>query len=282
MTSDETSAHLPDGSAGAYRTLGDDRDVTEALAFAGALVTACGLDAARRQRSAVEHAKPARTLSGSVVTDVDVSLEARVDAALADQFPGDALVGEEGVDRAGTSGRTWVVDPVDGTLNYARHLGPWSVVLSAFEGDAPVLCAVWTQDRLYTAARGRGAHRDGEPLDLSGSSVEEGGLVRGAAEVLVDVAEGGWLARTAESSASEVVAIADGRASGAVRLRGDRRDLHGPALIAAEAGATVTDVDGGPWSAASPGLVIAHPGAHARLLTVAAAARDRLGSAAKD
>lgn len=282
MSPDDAPEPTTDTGAEPQRSLHDDRDVTEVLAFAGALVTACGLEAARRRAGAVVRSKAAATLSGSVVTDVDVALEARIDAALAEQFPADALVGEEGTDRAGTSGRTWVVDPVDGTLNYARHLGPWSVVLSAFEGDVAVLCAVWTQDHLYTAARGRGAHRDGEPLDLSGSDVEEGGIVRAAAEVLPDVAAGGWLVRTAESSAAEVVAIADGRVTGAVRLRGDRRDLHGPALIAAEAGATVTDIGGGPWSAVSPGLVIAHPGAHERLLAVAGVVRARLGAGAKD
>lgn len=260
--------------------LPDDAEV--ALAFAAALVTACGQQAAAARAGAVEDTKEASTLAGAVVTDVDLAVEARVDAALAARFPHDGLVGEEGAQRQGTSGRTWVVDPVDGTLNYARRAGPWSVVLSAFAGDVPLLCAVWSDDHVWTAVAGGSAHRDGVVLDLSGTAVEEGGIVRCGAETAPAVQAGGWLARTSESSASEVVAVADARFAGMVRLRGDRRDLHGPALIAAQAGATVTDTGGGPWSGASAGLVIAHPGAHERLLALAVAARAALGASARD
>lgn len=255
-------------------------DLLDALDFAGHLVTRCGEEAARRQRGVVEHAKPGGSLAGTAVTDVDVDLEAAVDAALAERYPGDGLLGEEGTERSGSSGRTWVVDPVDGTLNYARRAGPWSVVLCAWAGDDPLLAAVWSDGALYTAARGHGAFLDGARL-AQRPEVEAGGIVRTAASLAGAVDAAGWLTRTVESSASEVVAVADGRFTGAIRLRGHRRDLHGPALVAQEAGALVTDLQGGAWTGASRGLVIAHPGAHADLLALAAAA-GRGGARASD
>jgi hypothetical protein len=107
-------------------------DVEEALIFAGGLVSRLGEIATQRQGSAIERRKPAALLSGSVVTDVDLDLEQAIDDALRRRFPDDGIQGEEGADRAPAEphhGRTWVVDPIDGTLNYARRLGPWSVVV---------------------------------------------------------------------------------------------------------------------------------------------------------
>lgn len=258
VSSHVSAAHDAPSSAGP--------DALEALVFAGELVTRCGHEATRRQAGVLERRKPAAALTGSVVTDVDLDVEQAVDVALAQRFPDDGLLGEEQVDRAGTSGRTWVVDPVDGTLNYARRLGPWSVVLSAWRGDVPELVAVWTGGVLYTAARGHGAFRDGQRLHLPGSAVEAGGIVRVPASLVPAVVRAGWLPKIVESSAAEVASVADGRVTGSVRLRGDRRDLHGPALLVAEAGGVVTSPDGGPWDGTTTGLVMATPGAHAALL----------------
>lgn len=241
-------------------------DVVEALGFAVELVEDCGRLAEQRQATVVEERKDQPRLSGAVVTAVDVELERRIDAAVAARYPADAFVGEEYADRPGTSGRTWHVDPVDGTLNYARRLGPWSVVLSAWRDGLCELVAVRTQGVTYTAVRGGGARRDGAPLVVPAGAPEAGGIVRVPAALARAAARAGWLARSVDSSATELCQVADGRAVGTVRLSGHPRDLHGPALLVEEAGGTVTDLDGRPWTASSTGLVVAAPGAHAELL----------------
>jgi myo-inositol-1(or 4)-monophosphatase len=240
----------------------------DALNLAAALVAECGAYAAQRQAMVPELAKPAPggTLSSTVVTEVDVEVERRVDAALAAAVPDDGLIGEEYADRPGRSGRTWHVDPVDGTLNYARRLGPWSVVLSAWRDGACELVAVYTQGSVYTARRGGGAFVDDEPLVLAGGEVEPGGIVRVPSRLAAAATTAGWLARSVDSSATELCQIADGRVTGTVRLHGHPRDLHGPALLVAEAGGVVTDLSGGPWSASSTGLVVSAAGAHSQLL----------------
>lgn len=236
------------------------------LEFAVDLVTSCGRWAAEQQALVTEQKKEARNLSGAVFTEVDVEVERRLDDALSRRFPNDAFLGEEYAERSGTSGRTWHVDPVDGTLNYARRLGPWSVVLSAWTGERCDLVAVWTQGTVYAAASGAGAWRDGERMSLHEQTVERGGLVRVPAQLAQAAFDAGWLPRSIDSSATELCQVADGRATGTVRLRGHPRDLHGPALLVQEAGGVVTDLSGGPWSASSPGLVAATPGAHGALL----------------
>lgn len=250
-------------------TAGRD-DVDEALTFAGDLVSHLGEIATRRQGGAVEHRKPADVLSGSVVTDVDVDVEQAIDDAVRRRFPDDGVLGEEGADRPPADprhGRTWVIDPIDGTLNYARRLGPWSVVISAWRGQQVESVAVWTGGALYAAAAGRGATRDGRRLQLAGGA-EPGGVVRAEASLLPAVQAAGWLARTVESSAAEIVSIADGRVMGTVRRGGHRRDLHGPALLVSEAGGAVVPLDGAPLSGATRGLLVAHPHLVERLLTL--------------
>lgn len=239
------------------------------LEFAADLVTSCGRWAAEQQALVTEEKKEARNLAGAVFTEVDVAVERRMDEALAQRFPDDAFTGEEYAERGGTSGRTWQVDPVDGTLNYARRLGPWSVVLSAWTGDRCELVAVWTQGVVYAARAGGGAWRDGERLALPAQTVERGGLVRVPAQLAQAAFDAGWLPRSVDSSATELCQVADGRATGTVRLRGHPRDLHGPALLVQEAGGVVTDLSGGRWSASSAGLVAAAPGAHPALLDLA-------------
>ncbi len=243
------------------------------MAFAGALVSRLGEVATRRQSCAVEQRKPAAVLSSSVVTDVDLDLEQAIDDALRRRFPADGVIGEEGADRPAADpqrGRTWVVDPIDGTLNYARRLGPWSVVVSAWRNWQVESVAVWTSGMLYTAAAGRGAFRNGQRLQLGGEA-EQGGIVRAEASLLPAIQRAGWLPKIAESSASEIVSIADGRVMGTVRRGGNRRDLHGPALLVSEAGGAVVPLDGAPLSGASRGLLVAHPQAAEQLLALATA-----------
>jgi myo-inositol-1(or 4)-monophosphatase len=142
------------------------------------------------------------------------------------------------------------------------------VVLSRWADGACELVTVWTQGVLYTAARGRGAWRDGVLLRLPAQDVEPGGLVRVPARLAEATQAAGWLTRSVDSSATELCQVADGRVVGTVRLRGHPRDLHGPALLVEEAGGRVTDLDGGPWTSSSPGLVAARPGAHEALLAL--------------
>src|SRR5680860_1030432 len=156
----------------------------DALTVATEIVTAGGELAAARQDGVSERTQgDVRSLAGAVVTDVDLAVERYVDETLAARCPDDGLVGEEYANRRGTSPRTWVVDPVDGTLNYARRLGPWSVVLSA-----------WTGDELGLVARpGRQHHRPrAEPprvVEGAVHGVDDPGAGAGPAPVRVLLAD---------------------------------------------------------------------------------------------
>lgn len=103
--------------------------VTEAAALAARMRDA-GLDVSRK------------TSISDLVTDADKAAEAFVVETLQRERPDDGLLGEEGTALEGTSGRRWVIDPVDGTYNFAHHLHHWCSALALQDGDELVLGAV--------------------------------------------------------------------------------------------------------------------------------------------
>jgi myo-inositol-1(or 4)-monophosphatase len=102
-----------------------------------------------------------------MVTAMDRAAEHTIVAVLARRRPADAIVGEEGTARAGTSGIRWLVDPLDGTTNYLYDVPAWSVSIAADYHGAVVAGVVGdpTHREVFTAAQGRGAWlwTDGEP-----------------------------------------------------------------------------------------------------------------------
>ncbi|HET7682957.1 MAG TPA: inositol monophosphatase [Marmoricola sp.] len=124
-------------------------DLGEDAALAGRLVTAAGQLALRMRAEGVE-AQQKRSVS-DIVTDADHAAEALVLDRLRAERPEDGVVGEEGTAEASTSGRSWHVDPVDGTYNYYAGLDWWCSAIALLDGDDVVLGAVYhpATDVLY-------------------------------------------------------------------------------------------------------------------------------------
>lgn len=101
-----------------------------------------------------------------VVTEMDHAAEALITAELERWRPDDGLLGEEGTSRSGTSGVSWLIDPLDGTVNYLYGLPGWAVSVAALVDGAAVAGAVHVPSsrETYTAHRGGGATCNGLPL----------------------------------------------------------------------------------------------------------------------
>jgi histidinol-phosphatase len=107
----------------------------------------------------------------SPVTEADLAIEARLRERLAERFPDDAVLGEEG-GLQGPSGapRTWVLDPIDGTKNFAARIQVWATLIALLVDGEPVLglaSAPGIGER-YAAARGEGATLNGRGIHVSG------------------------------------------------------------------------------------------------------------------
>lgn len=199
-----------------------------------------------------------------VVTVVDRDTEVLVRERLRAARPDDAIVGEEGEDEPGTSGLTWLVDPIDGTVNFLYDLPSWSVSIAVVAG--PPAPDRWTQlvgavyvpssNELFTATRGGGAFL-GErrlavsaPTDLGLSLVATGFNYDAATRVRQAEVLCGLLGRVRDirrlgSCAADLCALAAGRVDAFYELGLNAWDVAAASLIAREAGALVTGVNGG-------------------------------------
>jgi histidinol-phosphatase len=108
---------------------------------------------------------------GTPVTDADLAVEEALRAELSKRFPGDSVLGEEhGLE--GGSGRTWVLDPIDGTKNFAARIQIWGTLIALIDEGQPVVGVVSApvlRER-YAAARGGGATLNREPISVSAVS----------------------------------------------------------------------------------------------------------------
>jgi myo-inositol-1(or 4)-monophosphatase len=236
--------------------LGHELDVAVATAeAAGALlIEAFGRPTVERRKGAHD-----------VVTAVDHASERLIMNRLAAAFPADRRLGEEtGMSRSprgGDSGRTWIVDPLDGTINYAAGLPIWCVSIGLAIDSRVELGVIWDpiRDVTFAAIRGRGAWRvaDGEPLAVRRLRRRADTVVAAdpgdEADVIADDRIRAIRARVRAlrvpgSIAWSLTALATGRLDGVLQVRGLQAvDVAAAGLLALEAGARVTAADGGPW-----------------------------------
>lgn len=147
---------------------------TELLALAQDTAVRAGELARRRRAEGVEIAA-SKSSPEDVVTAADRETEALIRGLLADARPGDGFYGEESTATTGTSGLTWVVDPIDGTVNYLYGIPFYAVSIAVVEGDADP--ASWTAlagavrnpalDELFSARAGGGAELNGRRLRVT-------------------------------------------------------------------------------------------------------------------
>ena len=198
------------------------------------------------------------------VSEADQAAERLITAALREVRPDDGILGEEGADRAGSTGLRWVVDPLDGTVNYLYGMPAWCVSI-ACEDDHGALVGVVHQPvagLTFTARRGAGATCNGralavnDPVSLGRALIATGfsydveqrerqaGIVQGLLPQVRDI-------RRVGSAALDLCMVAAGMVDGYYEDTTKRWDWAAGALVAAEAGATV--------SVAGDGLVVAGP-----------------------
>jgi myo-inositol-1(or 4)-monophosphatase len=196
--------------------------------------------------------------------------------------PDDGLLGEEGGAIAGTSGLTWVIDPIDGTVNYLYGIPQWAVSIGLEDGSGAIVGVVYdpSKGELWQAVRGEGASLNGVPLacstatDLAQSLVGTGfgydarrrhAQSRAVADLLPKVRD----IRRLGSGALDLCSVAAGRLDGYYEQGLSAWDLSAGELIAREAGAVVTGLRGRDASydlvlAAAPGI---HQALHDLLVT---------------
>jgi histidinol-phosphatase len=136
------------------------------IEFARRLAALAGENAKQiRARGVSVQTKP----DTSPVTIADQENERLVREAIEREFPEDAILGEEGSSKSGSSGRRWIVDPIDGTRDFVRGNRFWCVLIALEEADEPLVGAAHFPmlDETYWAVRGCGSYLNHERLRVS-------------------------------------------------------------------------------------------------------------------
>jgi myo-inositol-1(or 4)-monophosphatase len=107
-----------------------------------------------------------------IVTQMDKAAEALIVSSILAERPSDGMIGEEGANRESTSGITWVIDPLDGTVNYFYGLPGWNVSIAAKDKDGVVVGVVFspTINSTWWATRGGGSFHNGKKIKCRDSS----------------------------------------------------------------------------------------------------------------
>jgi myo-inositol-1(or 4)-monophosphatase len=221
------------------------------------------------------------------VTDADRSAESTLVKLISQERPDDGLLGEEGAERESRTGIRWVIDPLDGTVNYVYQLDNFAVSIAAEDEDGPLVGVVHNPvtKRTYHAIRGVGASVDGRPLRVNDPVPMERALLatgfgydteirrRQAALVgrlLPQVRD----IRRIGSAALDLCAVASGSVDAYFEEGIKVWDVAAGGLIAEEAGAKAirtTPIAG------QPGLLVAGPALFEQLTQALKEIRDTAG-----
>ena len=222
-----------------------------------------------------------KSSAADLVSAADRASEAAIVALLSAERPDDAITGEEGAAVQG-SARRWLVDGLDGTVNFLRAIPQWCVAVVLEEDGEPLATAVLDPVRgeLFSAARGEGAHRDGVALRVrEGAPLREAVLssflradkLRGTspAASLGRLAEAAAVLRMGGAGSLELAWVAAGHIDAWAQPNVDDWDWLPGRLLVAEAGGSVAVVPGDPltW------FVAAAPGTFEELVALVSAVR---------
>jgi myo-inositol-1(or 4)-monophosphatase len=225
----------------------------------------------------------------NLVTEMDARAETLIVDALRDAFPDDAILAEERGSEPGRSGRRWIIDPLDGTTNYA-HGVPIFAVSIALETRGRVAAGVVfdpNQDELFTAERGCGAFVNGQRLAVSATlTLNESLLATGFPYDVRETADNNFRQYTTFSLRTQGVRrmgsaviylayVAAGRIDGYWELRLGAWDAAAGSLMVEEAGGRVSNLLGGPLDLDAPTLVASNGHLHDEIVrTLAEIARS--------
>lgn len=229
----------------------DDRGISQRLEAAIAAAREGGEIA--RAAFQARPAGAALTFKGhqDYITETDGRVEELVRSRLLKAFPADAFFGEESGGTVGDD--VWVVDPIDGTSNFARGIPHFAVSIAFVSRGRIEIGVVYNVmlDELYVAARGRGATRNGRPLKVSGctdlrqAAVEAGWSPRVPLErylaLFAALMHTGAGVRSSGSGTLGLCYVADGRLDGYCEQHINSWDVLAGLLLIAEAGGWVND-----------------------------------------
>ncbi len=245
-------------------------------------------EAAEIARASYRHTGPLEfKYAREAVTEADKEIERLLGARIRARFPGDAVFGEEfgpsETPTAAPAGRVWHIDPIDGTLNFSLGLPNFCTSMALMDGDTVLAACVYAPLHAegFTASRGEGARRNGEPMRVSerariadaivSAQLQKRGRYVQNAALLQAILLQFMKMRRFGTIALEMAYLADGRYDALIAARGKPQQLYDVAaglLLVQEAGGRVTDHLGQPYRPYTTDLVATNGLIHDELIAL--------------
>jgi len=224
-----------------------------------------------------------------IVTKADREVSNFLIEKIREKYPDHGIISEEEPDEINAGAEyTWVMDPIDGTRNFANRIAMWCTMIGITKNGKPYMGAVYNaiNDELFFAEAGQGAYLNDKKIyasevdDLKSFSLSfSAGQIRGNKEydvpkdllnkyldfynnLLKD--DGHWVSNW--STALTFCYVADGRLDAHVMCGGLYHDYLAPYIICREAGVLFTDSEGNDWQRGRKDVVVANPKLHKKLL----------------
>ena len=224
-------------------------------------------------RFAVSGPQDVRSKSAfDLVTEVDVNIERFLTAAILSAFPGDKIHAEEMSSTQEITGRTWVIDPIDGTNNFAHDIPTFGIQCCLFDGGTPKMAVIWLprQDELYTAIEGQGCFLNGKQVSVNKDFTADTAVISvgdfthksDRLAALQYKAVGYLYPRVAKlrmygAASVDYAWFVSGRLAATVFTTRNLWDIAPGILLSQEAGAIIMGLDGKPYDYSKEGVMLA-------------------------
>lgn len=219
-----------------------------------------------------------------LVTEVDVNIEKFLTDSILSAFPGDKIHAEELSSSQEIIGRTWVIDPIDGTCNFAHNIPTYGIQCCLFDDGQPKMAVIYLpcQEELYTAAEGEGCFLNGRKVTVDKSVTANTAVISvgdfthksDRLAALQYMAVGYLYPRVAKlrmygAASVDYAWFVSGRLSATMFTTRNLWDIAPGILMSREAGAIVMGLDGEPYDFSKEGVMLAANEEIATLMTEA-------------
>jgi myo-inositol-1(or 4)-monophosphatase len=220
-----------------------------------------------------------------LVSDADIESEKAIESFLRSQFPSHALLGEENLQADMDSSDLWIIDPLDGTNNFAHGVLQFSVSIAYYHHGKPVVGVVYNPARneMFTATAGGGAFFNEDPIKVSGSDslskslvgcgfyYDRGEMMRRTLSAIGEFFEQDIHGIRRFGSASlDLCHVATGQFGGYFEYQLCPWDFAAGALIVQEAGGQISDAKGQPLELKKTSVLASNGSLHDPMLTITA------------